>query len=40
VQRGALRRAPAAFAGDDLELVVDAPQRPHDDRLDDAALAH
>ena len=40
VQLGALRRAPAPFAGDDLELVVDAAQRPHHDRLDDAALAH
>ena len=37
VQAGALRRAPAPFAGDDLEVVGAA--RAHHDRLDDAALA-
>ena len=34
-QAGFLGRAPAAFAGDELELVVDLP---NDKRLDDAAL--
>ena len=35
---GALRRAPAPLAGDDLEAVV-ARGLAHDDRLDDAVLA-
>ena len=39
VQAGALRRAPAPLAGDDLELVRRAAHGAHDDRLDDAALA-
>ncbi len=39
VQAGALRRAPAAFAGDDLVSVDGAADRARDDRLDDAALA-
>jgi hypothetical protein len=37
VQVGALRRAPAPLAGDDLEVVGAAGA--HHDRLDDAALA-
>ena len=36
-QAGALRRAPAALAGDDLVAVAD---RAHDDRLDDAVGAN
>ena len=39
VQPGALRRAPAPLAGDDLVGVGDARNGPHDHRLDDAALA-
>ena len=39
VQPGALRRAPAPLAGDDLEGVGGAAHGAHDDRLDDAALA-
>ena len=39
VQAGALRGAPAPFAGDDLVAVRDAAQRAHDDRLNDAAFA-
>ena len=39
VQAGALRRAPAPFAGDDLVGVGRAAHRPRDDRLNDAALA-
>src|ERR1051325_9555248 len=39
VQTGALRRAPAPLAGDDLESVGRAAHGAHDDRLDDAALA-
>ena len=38
VHAGALRRAPAPFAGDDLELIGRALDRAHHDRLDDAAL--
>ncbi len=38
VQAGALRRAPAPLAGDDLEVVGGAAHRAHHDRLDDAAL--
>jgi hypothetical protein len=38
MQPGALRRAPAALAGDDLVAVGSAAHRPHDDRLNDAAL--
>jgi hypothetical protein len=39
VQAGALRRAPAPLAGDDLEIVGLAAHAAHHDRLDDAALA-
>ena len=39
VQAGALRRAPAPLAGDDLVIVRYPAQRAHDDRLNDAALA-
>ena len=39
VQAGALGGAPAALAGDDLVGVGDARDRPHEDGLDDAALA-
>ena len=38
VEPCALRRAPAAFAGDDLELVVAAGDGAHDDRLNDTAF--
>ena len=38
MQSGALRGAPAAFAGDDLVAVGNTAQRPHHDRLNDAAL--
>ena len=38
MQAGALRRAPAPFAGDDLVGIVSAAHRAGDDRLDDAAL--
>ena len=39
VQAGTLRRAPAPLAGDDLEGVRRAANRPRHDRLNDAALA-
>ena len=39
MQIGALRRAPAPFAGDDLEAVVVAGALAHHDRLNDAVLA-
>ena len=39
VQTGALRRAPAPLAGDDLESVGHAAHRPYHDRLNDAAFA-
>ena len=39
VQAGALRRAPAPLAGDDLVLIDRAAHGAHQDRLDDAALA-
>ena len=39
VQPGALRRAPAPFASDDLEHVGRAAQRSHHDWLNDAAFA-
>ena len=39
VQAGTLRRAPAPFAGDDLESVGRAAHRPRHDRLNHAALA-
>jgi hypothetical protein len=38
VQAGDLRCTPAAFAGDDLEAVLGAFDRPHHDRLDHAVL--
>src|SRR5262249_4179801 len=38
VQPGALRRAPAPLAGDDLVGVARAAHRAHHHRLDDAAL--
>ena len=38
VQTGDLRRAPAPFAGDDLETVLHALDRTHHDRLDHAVL--
>ena len=38
VQAGLLRRAPAALAGDDLVFVRTCRDRPHHDRLDDAAI--
>ena len=38
VHAGALRRAPAPLAGDDLVGVGDAGDRAHEDRLQDAAL--
>jgi hypothetical protein len=38
MQRSTLRRAPAAFAGDDFK-IVGAANGAHDDRLNDAALA-
>ena len=40
VQAGALRGAPAPLAGDDLECVGRAADRPHHDRLNHAALAN
>ena len=39
MQTGALRGAPAPFAGDDLVVVRRAARGAHQDRLDDAALA-
>ena len=39
VQAGALRRAPAPLAGDDLEVIGLAAHGAHHDRLHDAALA-
>ena len=39
VQACALRRTPAALAGDDLVSVRNAAHRPHNNGLDDAALA-
>ena len=38
MQAGRLRRAPAAFSGDDFEGVGDARHAAHQDRLDDATL--
>jgi hypothetical protein len=38
MQRRALRRSPASLASDDLVHILDAAQRTHDHRLDDATL--
>src|SRR3954447_26631200 len=38
VQAGDLRRAPAAFAGDDFVTILYAAHRPYHDRLDHAML--